>query len=111
MDRGNTMTNQNLNTRQLVIDGGLLALHVLKTMTTSHDNGQPCTLDGLVESLRIRRSDVRSVLSALHREGMLDVGRMRLTLEGFAIGRSLHQRQLTPLRLKLRPLVKTTRAA
>ena len=99
------------NTRELVIDSGLLALHVIKAMTTSHKNAHLVTLDGLTKRLRIRRADIRSVLSALHEEGMLDIATMQLTLEGFAIGCSLNRTDLKPLRLRLRPLCKAAAAA
>lgn len=103
--------NHDASTRELVIDGGALALHVLKTMTTAHKTGARCSLDDLVAALRVRRIDVRRVLSALHEEGMLDVTRMQLTLEGFAVGSALQHSQLAPLRVRLRPLAKARHAA
>jgi hypothetical protein len=111
LTRGNTMTNQLVSTRELVIDGGALALHVLKSMTRSHKQATRCTLDNLAADLRVRRADLRSVLSALHTEGMVDITTMRLTLSGFAVGCSLLKCQLAPLRMRLKPLVKTTAAA
>jgi hypothetical protein len=61
-------------------------------------DGSNETLDSLVEKLRARRKDIRATLTMLHRQGMVDVLRMRLTLQGFVIGRALLGQQLKALR-------------
>ncbi len=81
-----------------IIDRGQLSIHVLCAMTTHQRKGSRCTLDDLVAELGVRRPDVRSVVSALHREGYVDLQRMSLTLAGFAIGTSLRGQPLTATR-------------
>ena len=55
-------------------------------------------LDELAGSLNVRRSDVRSALSALHRDGLVDLTRMTLTLAGFAVALAVEKTGLAPLR-------------
>jgi len=81
-----------------VIDRGQLAIHVLRAMTIHQRKGTRCSLDDLVSELGVRRPDVRSVVSALHREGYVDLQRMSLTLAGFAIGQSLRGERLASAR-------------
>lgn len=76
----------------------VIAIHLLKTMTTHQREGRMTSLDDLAETLEIRRADVRRVLSALHRQGLVDVMRMRLTIAGFAIGQAVANEELLPLR-------------
>ena len=84
--------------REYAPEPGLLAIHLLQSRTSAHREGRRSTLDGMVSELGIRRGDVRSALSALHREGLIDVLRMRLTLVGFAIGQALLSERLLSLR-------------
>ena len=88
------MKAHTLSSPNHIIDRGQLAIHVLCAMTTHQRKGSRCTLDELVDELGMRRPDVRSVVSALHRQGYVDLQRMSLTLAGFAIGLSLRGRQL-----------------
>lgn len=67
-------------------------------MAFAQREGRRVDLEGLVVSLGVRRADVRSTLSSLHREGFLDVTRMRLTLRGFAVGIGLAADRLPALR-------------
>jgi hypothetical protein len=92
-----------------------LAAHVLREMAQAQVDGRALDLDGLVRALgidsdeaplqdgvrarRIRREDVRAIVSQLDREGFVDAARMRLTLAGFAMGSSLAPRKVMPLRL------------
>jgi hypothetical protein len=71
---------------------------VLQALTLARMDGSSETLDTLVDKLRVRRKDVRSALTVLHRQGMVDVLRMRLTLAGFALGKALLDQPLTALR-------------
>ena len=75
-----------------------LPSHVLLTLVRIHEEGERASLELLVEELRVRRGDVRRTLSALHREGFVDVLRMRPTLAGFALGRALRCTELPALR-------------
>jgi hypothetical protein len=80
-----------------------IAIHLLRAWTTAQIAGERVTLDDLVERLRecdagVRRDDVRRTVSSLDAQGCVDALRMRLTLAGFAIGRSLLDAELQPLR-------------
>src|SRR5262249_35759190 len=55
-------------------------------------------LESLVEALRVRRKDIRATLTVLHRQGLVDVLRMRLSFAGFAIGTALLGQPLRALR-------------
>lgn len=75
-----------------------LSAHVLYALAVAQMEGRRLDLDALVSDLQVRRGDIRRVLSALHREGYLDVLRMRLTMMGFALGRSYIGKPLPELR-------------
>ncbi len=72
-----------------------IAAAVLRTLAAAQRTGEKLTLDTLTARLDLRRSDVRTSLSALHREGHVDALRMRLTLTGYALGTAFHD--LSPL--------------
>ena len=82
----------------------LLAGHLLQTLAAAQTEGEKLTLDDLVERVKARRVDVRTVVSMLHTEGYLDAIKMRLTMRGFVVGSSLANVTLRPLRqpVKLR---------
>lgn len=82
-----------------------LALHILKALTRHQMNDRPVTLQDLVDEIKARRGDLRKTISSLDREGYVDALRMRLTMKGFAIGASLQDVDLPPLRLKALHLV------
>lgn len=93
-----------------------LAAHVLRAMATAQVEGRRLDLDGLAAELgvssdddaplsdgvrarRLRREDVRAMVSQLDGEGFVDASRMRLTFAGFAMGSALSARKVMPLRL------------
>lgn len=76
----------------------VLAEHLLRTIARDHLDGRRSDLESLTRLLGVRRADVRSTLTALHQEGYVDVLRMRLTLEGFALGVALLERPAPALR-------------
>lgn len=80
------------------MDSPTLALHVLRALAAAQREGQKLDLAALARAIRVRRPDVRRVLSALHREGYVDVLHMRPTLAGFALGAALASAELPPLR-------------
>lgn len=84
---------------EISISRKTIAPHLLRLMTAAHARGRKVTLDELTRRLGVRRADVRNTLSDLHREGHLDVQRMRLTLSGFSIGLALLKTEPRPLRL------------
>jgi DNA-binding GntR family transcriptional regulator len=75
-----------------------LGQHILRAMTAAARRTERLALDDLAGALGVRRADVRSALSALHREGLVDVMRMRPTLAGFALGHALDGKALGALR-------------
>ena len=75
-----------------------IAIHLLRALTTAQREGRRIGLDDLTADLGVRRAEVRTTLSALHRAGFVDVLHMRPTLRGFAIGQALAGRRLVPLR-------------
>lgn len=79
-----------------------LAAHLLRTLAAAQRDGRRVDLDGLTRDIGVRRADVRATLSSLHAEGLVDVLRMRLTLDGFTLGQSLEGRRLAPLRAAAR---------
>jgi DNA-binding IclR family transcriptional regulator len=80
-----------------------LAEHILRAMTLAQRDGRRVDLEGLSGELGARRADVRGTLSTLHRQGLVDATRMRLTLAGFALGTSFVNRPPAPVRTAGRP--------
>jgi DNA-binding IclR family transcriptional regulator len=76
----------------------LLATHILKVIAQHQISGRQVSLQTLVDELKVRRADIRRVVTALDNEGYLDAMRMSLTMTGFAIGGGLLERELPPLR-------------
>lgn len=75
-----------------------IAVHVLRALAVSAEEGRRVDLAAVAAELGVRRADVRSALTALHREGYVDLTRMRPTLAGFAIGAALKGKALVPVR-------------
>jgi DNA-binding IclR family transcriptional regulator len=75
-----------------------LAPHVLKALFDLQSEGALVNLQTLTDLLRVRRGDIRRVITALHREGYVDAVHMRLTLRGLAVGAAFAQSPLRPLR-------------
>jgi hypothetical protein len=75
-----------------------LALHIVRYMAIAQQKGRLTSLDGLVEALKVRRTDVRAVLSKLHAQDYLNVATMSLTLRGFFLGASLTSAKLPAIR-------------
>ncbi len=79
-----------------------LSTHVLRALADAQTEGRRENLETLVERVQVRRRDVRAVITALHEQGLVDAVHMRLTLEGFAVGRSLLAQELPALRSSAR---------
>jgi DNA-binding IclR family transcriptional regulator len=75
-----------------------LSAHVLHALAQAQVEGRRLTLETLTEALAVRRTDVRSVVTTLDRQGFVDALRMRPTLLGFALARSLPAGALPVLR-------------
>jgi hypothetical protein len=87
------------------MDHKTLAAYILQALTLAQSEGRSENLETLVEKLRVRRKDIRSTLTMLHRQGHLDVLRMRLSITGFAIGTALRDQPLPALRIPPRSAV------
>jgi len=85
-----------------------LSMHVLRALAEAQIEGRRSNLETLVEQLQVRRRDVRGAVTALHQQGSVDAIHMRLTLQGFAIGRSCMNETLPALRA---PAKRSTAAA
>ncbi|WP_437942194.1 hypothetical protein [Sorangium sp. So ce341] len=85
-----------------------LVPHLLRTLLSLQSEGKTVTLETLTTALAVRRTDVRRVITALHREGYLDAVRMRLTFRGLALGAAFAAAPLRPLR---RPSLRAVKAA
>ncbi|MEZ4298545.1 MAG: hypothetical protein R3B70_26575 [Polyangiaceae bacterium] len=75
-----------------------VCLYVLRALAEAQIDGRGMNLATLTAEIRVRKTDVRAAVSALHSEGCLDVLRMRLTLRGFALGQALIGERLPELR-------------
>jgi hypothetical protein len=75
-----------------------LSMHVLRALAEAQIEGRRSNLETLVDQLQVRRHDVRGAVTALHHQGLVDAIHMRLTLEGFAVGRSCMAQSLPELR-------------
>lgn len=76
-----------------------LSMHILRALADAQTEGRRSTLETLVEQVQVRRRDVRAAVSGLQQQGLVDAIHMRLTLQGFAVGRSLLAQELPALRL------------
>jgi len=75
-----------------------VALHLLGAMVRAAAKGCCTHLEDLALEVGVRKGDCRSALSTLHRQGYVDVLRMRPTMSGFALGAALRDAPLRPLR-------------
>lgn len=81
-----------------VLDRNALAAHVLVALAGAARDGRTPTLLDLAETVKVRRGDVRAVVSQLHAEGHVDALRMRLTLSGLALARAFAKSTLKSVR-------------
>ena len=84
-----------------------LSAHILRHASAAQVAGTTSTkgaltAESLATNLGVRRVDVRRSLSALHKQGLMDVAQMRLTLAGFALGNALEGRPLKAIRIPSR---------
>jgi DNA-binding IclR family transcriptional regulator len=74
-----------------------LAPYILQALARYQLKDRRVTLQTLVDDLAIGRADLRRAVTALDQAGYVDAIRMRLTMEGFALGMALQERDLPPL--------------
>ena len=80
------------------MDSRDLAPHVLRALFELQSEGALVNLETLTQKIRVRRADLRRVVTHLHREGFVDALHMRLTLRGLALGAAFARGGLRPLR-------------
>lgn len=80
------------------MNAAIVARHVLRALASAQLAGNVVDLAWLASEVPVRRSDLRSAVTSLHREGLVDALRMRLSMRGFAIGVALQSAQLPALR-------------
>lgn len=76
----------------------VLAPHVLSALFQSQAEGTLSSLDTLVDTLKVRRADIRRTVTSLHQEGHVNVLTMRLTMTGLALGSAYASETLPALR-------------
>ncbi|HQY63951.1 MAG: Rrf2 family transcriptional regulator [Myxococcales bacterium] len=81
-----------------VLDRHALAAHVLVALAGAARAGRTLTVADLAETVKVRRGDVRGIVSQLHAEGHVDALRMRLTLSGLALARAFAKSTLKRVR-------------
>lgn len=84
------------------VDPRALAAHVLRALAASQAKGRTTDLARLAETVGVRRTDVRAVVSRLHAEGHVDALRLRLTMSGLAVVAALAPCKLAPVRAPVR---------
>jgi hypothetical protein len=82
------------------MDPKLLAPHILSVLALAQRRGDSISLETICSRVSARRGDLRVALSDLHREGHVDVLRMRLTMTGFALALALPRRPLRERRVR-----------
>ena len=75
-----------------------VALHLLGEIVEAAREGRSTHLEELCETIGVRKPDCRKALSTLHRQGFVDVLRMRPTLTGFALGSAVRAGEMKQLR-------------
>jgi hypothetical protein len=71
-----------------------VALHLIRAIVRAAQAGRSTHLEELAQEIGVRKADCRRALTTLHRQGYVDVLRMRPTLEGFALGAGLERASL-----------------
>jgi DNA-binding IscR family transcriptional regulator len=75
-----------------------IAPYILRVLAQAQTEGRCMDLETLSREIEVRKVDVRKTVTAMHQEGLLDALRLRLSLKGFALGRSLLAIELAPIR-------------
>ncbi len=97
-----------LSRPQVGVSLDLVSLHLLRAIAKAAARGRSTDLEVLALEIGVRKVDCRAALTTLHRQGYVDVLRMRPTLQGFALGASVRNAVLEPVR---GAAVSATRAA
>lgn len=85
-----------LHAETLALD--TVALHLVRAIVRAAHEARSTNLEELAGEIGVRKADCRAALTTLHRQGYVDVLRMRPTFEGFALGAALQEAELRPAR-------------
>lgn len=86
-----------------------IAPYVLRSLAQAQMDGRCMDLETLALEIEVRRSDVRKTVSELHRQGLVDALRLRLSLRGFAMGVAMLKKDLGPIRRPAATTEQTTK--
>jgi DNA-binding IclR family transcriptional regulator len=75
-----------------------VALRLLGEIVEAARDGRATHLEELCAAIGVRKPDCRRALTTLHRQGFVDVLRMRPTLSGFAVGSAVRAGAMKALR-------------
>ena len=75
-----------------------LTPYILRALAQYQIDERRVNLQTLVDDLEVRRADVRRAMTALHEQGFVDIVSFKLSMNGFAVGMSLLDKELPPLR-------------
>jgi DNA-binding IscR family transcriptional regulator len=81
-----------------VLDRKAIAAHVLRYLASEQARGRLVRLDEIACEVRVRRKDVREIISSLHAEGHVDAKRMKLTMTGLVLAASMRGSTLRAVR-------------
>ncbi len=74
-----------------------IAPYVLRALAQAQTEGRCMDLENLSREIEVRKADVRKTVTALHQQGLVDALRMRLSLQGFVMGRAMMKANLGPI--------------
>jgi predicted ArsR family transcriptional regulator len=83
-----------------------IASHLMAAIVRAALEERRTNLEELANEVGVRKAEARTTLSALDRQGLVDVMRMRPTLLGFAMGQALRAKGLPALRQALPALAR-----
>lgn len=89
----------------------ILAPYVLAILYNAQAEGRLMTLASLVSEIKVRKTDLRRTVTALHEQGYLNAMTMRLSIMGFALGSKYAKQGLPDVRLLVTPDKKAQTAA
>ncbi|HMY17323.1 MAG TPA: hypothetical protein PKA58_13460 [Polyangium sp.] len=74
-----------------------IAPYILRALALAQTEGRVMDLETLSREIEVRKADVRKTVTALHQQGLVDALRMRLSLQGFVMGRAMMTANLGPI--------------
>lgn len=86
-------------TQHSTLDLKAVAARILRYLAREQARGRMVQLDEIASEIRVRRGDVRRVITSLHAEGHVDALRMQLTMTGLALAASMKDHALREVRV------------